>query len=242
MPIADSAASIHSLEQRIKSALEAVNAQITAACMQAERGVDEVTLLAVSKAQPTADIRYAYQAGQRHFGENYVQEALDKIHALTDLQDIIWHFIGPLQSNKSKDVAEHFDWLHSLERLKVARRLNQQRAHKPVPLQVLIQINIDDEDTKAGIELAQLSDFAKQVNALEHLSLRGLMAIPQATASAAERTASFARLATAFTSLQADYPNVDTLSLGMSGDLNTAIQHGSTMVRIGTAIFGQRKG
>lgn len=242
MTIADSGASDSSRYLHIKAAVERVNAQIQEACQRAQRAPSEVCLLAVSKTKPVSDIEHAYRAGQRHFGENYVQEGVEKITTLAHLPEVTWHFIGPLQSNKTKEVASHFDWMHSIDRLKIARRLDEQRPVGLPPLQVLIQINIDDEASKAGIRLDALTEFAAQLSAFEHLTLRGVMAIPKAYASEAEQCASFSRLASAFHQLQGSYPSVDTLSLGMSGDLEPAIAHGSTMVRIGTAIFGQRKG
>ena len=242
MTIADSACQSQHRHEQIARALADMNARTAAACRAANRLPHEVNVLAVSKTMPSADIRAAYLAGQRLFGENYVQEGIDKIAELADLDDISWHFIGPAQSNKTKDIAEHFAWMHSLDRLKIARRLDQQRPSPLPPLQVLIQVNIDQESSKSGIALAQLEEFAAEISTFERLNLRGLMAIPQAHAMAGQQHDSFARLATAYRQLQTTYPQVDTLSLGMSGDLDTAIAHGSTMVRIGTAIFGKRKG
>lgn len=242
MTIADSACQSQHRQGQITSALEAINAQIGAACDTANRSPNDVKLLAVSKTMPSSDIRYAYQAGQRLFGENYVQEGVDKITQLAELADISWHFIGPVQSNKSKNIAEHFAWLHSLDRLKIARRLDHQRPPQLPPLQVLIQVNIDLEPSKSGISLARLEEFAAEISTYERLTLRGIMAIPQTFPTAAQQQHSFAQLADAYRQLQTTYATVDTLSLGMSGDLTTAIAHGSTMVRIGTAIFGKRKG
>ena len=242
MTIADSACPCQHRAAQIATALTDINARIAAACHAASRLPKDVCLLAVSKTMPATDIRAAYQAGQRLFAENYVQEGVDKIVQLADLNDISWHFIGPVQSNKTKDIAEHFAWVHSLDRVKIARRLSQQRPAQQPPLQVLIQVNIDQEATKSGIPLAQLEQFAAEVNAYERLSLRGIMAIPQAYATVSQRQDSFARLANAYRQLQIRYSQVDTLSLGMSGDLDSAVAHGSTMVRIGTAIFGKRKG
>ena len=240
MTIADSACQSQHRQKQIATALDEINAQILAACRTANRLPHEVSLLAVSKTMPASDIRCAYQAGQRLFAENYVQEGVDKIAQLTDLDDISWHFIGPVQSNKTKDIAEHFAWLHSLDRLKIARRLSQQRPSQLPPLQVLVQVNIDQEASKSGIALSQLEEFAAEINTYGRLNLRGIMAIPQAYATVVQQQDSFARLATAYRQLQLKHPQVDTLSLGMSADLDTAIAHGSTMVRIGSQIFGER--
>lgn len=241
MTIADSTLPAEQRQAQLKDALDKVNQRIAEACRVCERSPEGVRLLAVSKTKPDTDIRAAYASGQRDFGENYVQEGVDKVQALQDLDDICWHFIGPLQSNKSKDVAENFDWMHSLDRLKIARRLNQQRGQSQPPLQVLIQVNIDDENSKAGIPLSDVEYFAAALQEFPRLQLRGLMAIPQADANAEQQAQSFSMLQQAFHSLQASHPQVDTLSLGMSNDLDPAIQHGSTMVRIGTAIFGKRQ-
>lgn len=213
---------------------------IQSACDQAGRDHGSVRLLAVSKTKPVADIEAAYEAGLREFGENYVQEGVDKVDALPHLSECVWHFVGPLQSNKTRPVAERFDWVQSIDRLKIARRLSEQRPDQLAPLQVLIQINIDDEDSKSGIELSQLRKLAADIDELPNLTLRGLMAIPAANADEAQQAQSFTALAQAFAQLQADYPQVDTLSLGMSSDLELAIAHGSTMVRVGTSIFGKR--
>ena len=241
MTIADSTLPAEQRQAQLKDALDKVHQRIAEACSACERSSEDVRLLAVSKTKPDTDVRAAYAAGQRDFGENYVQEGVDKVLALQDLDDICWHFIGPLQSNKSKDVAENFAWMHSLDRLKIARRLDQQRGHLQPPLQVLVQVNIDDEDSKAGIALNEVAHFAAALEELPRLQLRGLMAIPQADASAEQQAQSFSLLQQAFSALQASHPQVDTLSLGMSNDLDAAIQHGSTMVRIGTDIFGKRQ-
>ncbi|MCC5880086.1 MAG: YggS family pyridoxal phosphate-dependent enzyme [Idiomarina sp.] len=240
MTIADSNAPDDSRQGQIEQAIRQVTALIGKACDASERSPQQVRLLAVSKTKPESDIRAAYQAGQREFGENYVQEGVSKVQAMTDLADITWHFIGPLQSNKTKDVAQNFAWMHSLDRLKIARRLNDQRMKGQPPLQVLIQVNIDDEHSKAGINLTEVASFAAALQAFDQLTLRGLMAIPRADATPEQQAQSYGAFQQAFGNLQASYPQVDTLSLGMSNDLDAAIQHGSTMVRIGTAIFGKR--
>lgn len=240
MTISENGVAQASRQQQLQRAIEGVHADIQKACNAVGRDASSVCLLAVSKTKPASDIAAAYQAGQRYFGENYVQEGVEKITQLAHLAGISWHFIGPLQSNKTKDVATHFDWMHSVERLKIAQRLHQQRPLDKAPLQILIQVNIDNEASKAGVSLSEIAPLAQQIQQLDRLCLRGLMAIPQAGASAEQQTQSFTRLADAFKQLQHSYSSVDTLSLGMSSDLAAAIEHGSTMVRIGTAIFGQR--
>ena len=220
--------------------IENILSQITVLAQHAGRDPATIQLLAVSKTKPVSDLVLAYEAGQRHFGENYVQEGVEKVHALAHLSDVVWHFIGPIQSNKSKYIAECFDWCHSIDRLKIAQRLNNQRpAHQP-PLQVCIQVNIDNEESKAGISAEELPAIAAQIAQMPHLNLRGIMAIPKATSIVEEQRDSFERLAQLYQTLHSDYPNVDTLSMGMSGDIGPAIQAGSTMVRVGTGIFGQR--
>ena len=226
---------INNIAERIKE----VRNQIKQATQAAQRQPHSVQLLAVSKTKPAADVAAAHAAGQVDFGENYVQEGVQKITQLQHLP-LTWHFIGPIQSNKTKDIAEHFAWVHSLDREKIARRLSQQRpAHLP-PLQVLIQINIDDESSKAGIAPAQLEQMAQLIASLPQLQLRGLMTIPQADANADQQAHSFAAMQRLFLQLQTQYDQIDTLSMGMSNDLAAAIAHGATMVRVGTAIFGAR--
>ncbi|MDT7526274.1 YggS family pyridoxal phosphate-dependent enzyme [Pseudidiomarina sp. GXY010] len=226
---------MNNIAERIKE----VRNQIKQATQAAQRQPHSVQLLAVSKTKPAADVAAAHAAGQVDFGENYVQEGVQKITQLQHLP-LTWHFIGPIQSNKTKDIAEHFAWVHSLDREKIARRLSQQRpAHLP-PLQVLIQINIDDESSKAGIAPAQLEQMAQLIASLPQLQLRGLMTIPQADASTDQQAHSFAAMQRLFLQLQTQYDQIDTLSMGMSNDLAAAIAHGSTMVRVGTAIFGAR--
>lgn len=222
--------------------LAQVRDKISAAATRCGRASEEITLLAVSKTKPASAIAEAIAAGHRAFGENYVQEGVDKIRYFreqgnTDLQ---WHFIGPLQSNKSRLVAEHFDWCHTLDRLRIATRLNDQRPAELPPLNVLIQINISDENSKSGIALSELDALAAEVAALPRLTLRGLMAIPAPESSYERQFAVAQQMAVAFEALKARYDTVDTLSLGMSDDMEAAIAAGSTMVRIGTAIFGAR--
>ena len=222
--------------------LAQVREKISAAAARCGRDSEEVTLLAVSKTKPASSVEEAVASGQRAFGENYVQEGVEKIHhfrekGVTSLQ---WHFIGPLQSNKSRLVAEHFDWCHTVDRLKIATRLSEQRPPEMPPLNVLIQINISDEQSKSGIPLDALDALAADIAALPNVRLRGLMAIPAPETEYERQLAVAQQMAAAFARLKADYPTVDTLSLGMSDDMEAAIAAGSTMVRIGTAIFGAR--
>lgn len=218
---------------------QTVCAQLRAAEQAAGRPVRSVDLLAVSKLHPAQAIRHLHAAGQTAFGENYVQEALDKMSELADLP-LQWHLIGPLQSNKTQQVAAHFDWVHSVDRLKIAQRLSAQRPPQLPPLQICLQVNIDAEDSKSGCALADLPALAEAVLALPNLRLRGLMAIP-----APGNVAAHALLAKTASDLLARLPALaaqpfDTLSMGMSDDLAEAVAAGSTMVRIGTAIFGAR--
>lgn len=199
-----------------------------------------VKLLAVSKTQPPGRLREAWDCGQRAFGENYVQELADKAAALEALP-VEWHFIGPLQSNKTRQVAELAAWVHSLDRLKIARRLSAQRPQGLPPLQVCLQVNISAEASKSGLDPAALAETAEQVAALPRLRLRGLMAIPAPTADFSAQRAAFAALRRAQEGLIARGHALDTLSMGMSGDLEAAVAEGATMVRIGTAIFGERR-
>jgi pyridoxal phosphate enzyme (YggS family) len=220
-----------------------VTRRIQKATLNAGRAADSVKLLAVSKARPASDLRSAYGAGQIAFGENYLQEALEKIDALSDLPDLEWHFIGPIQSNKTRQIAQAFHWIHSVDRLKIARRLSEQRDEHSLPLNLCLQVNIHEEGSKAGCLLAELPALAKGVLALPHIRLRGLMAIPDPEQSAADLRASFQKLANALESLRRENPDsntLDTLSMGMSGDLEIAIEAGATQVRIGTAVFGAR--
>ena len=224
----------------IQHNLQEVRQRIAAAASGCGRDPQEITLLAVSKTKPASAVAEALQAGQSAFGENYVQEGVDKIQALADAWQPEWHFIGPLQSNKSRLVAENFAWCHTLDRLRIATRLNDQRpAHLP-PLNVLIQVNISDENSKSGIMLEALPELAQAVAALPRLRLRGLMAIPAPEKEYQRQLAVCQKMADALASLKPLYPSVDTLSLGMSDDMEAAIAAGSTMVRIGTAIFGAR--
>ncbi|GIU42003.1 YggS family pyridoxal phosphate-dependent enzyme [Shewanella colwelliana] len=215
--------------------------RIAQAAQISSRDSEEIKLLAVSKTKPISQILAAYHAGQRLFGENYVQEGELKIIELRpSCPDIEWHFIGPLQSNKTKIIAEHFDWMHTLSREKIAKRLNDQRPEALMPLKVCIQVNISAEQSKSGIPPQELMSLARVINALPRIELRGLMAIPTATDDIAIQRREFAQMKVLFDQLRNVYPSVDTLSMGMSNDLEIAIDAGTTMVRIGTAIFGSR--
>jgi pyridoxal phosphate enzyme (YggS family) len=225
----------------IASNLQDTRARIAAACAAAGRPVPDVTLLAVSKTFGPEDVREAHAAGQRAFGENYVQEALDKIAALADLRaQLEWHLIGPLQSNKTRVVAETFDWVHAVDRLKIAERLSAQRpAHLP-PLQVCLQVNVSGEASKSGVAPGEVAALAAQVAALPRLRLRGLMSIPEPAADFEAQRAPHRELRALLQALCRQGLQLDTLSMGMSADLEAAVAEGATLVRIGTAIFGGR--
>ncbi|AYN18433.1 YggS family pyridoxal phosphate enzyme [Pseudomonas monteilii] len=216
--------------------LSAISARIASAAQAAGRDPASVQLLAVSKTKPASAIREVHAAGVRDFGENYLQEALTKQQALSDLP-LIWHFIGPIQSNKTKAIAEHFDWVHSVDRLKIAQRLSEQRPAGLAPLNICLQVNVSGEDSKSGCAPADLPALAKAVAALPNLRLRGLMAIPEPTDDRAAQEAAFASLRALQEGLDL---GLDTLSMGMSHDLEAAIAQGATWVRIGTALFGAR--
>lgn len=224
----------------IAANLSTINQTIQHSAQIVNRHRNEIQLIAVSKKKPASDILQAYQAGQRHFGENYVQEGCDKVNQLAHLNDIVWHFIGPIQSNKSRAVAQAFDWVHTIDRDKIAQRLNDQRSPELSPLNVCIQVNIEQESTKAGVTVEQVLMLANKIATLPRLQLRGIMAIPSKQATAEKQATVFEQIKQAYLQLQQHYPKVDTLSLGMSNDMQTAIAAGSTMIRVGTAIFGQR--
>jgi len=228
------------INHTIAEALAKVTARIHQAAHAAGRGDQSVRLIAVSKTQPASVIAQAYACGQRDFGENYLQEALAKQSGLAALIDIQWHFIGPIQSNKTRPIAENFAWIHSIDREKVAQRLNDQRPADLPPAQICLQVNIDDESTKAGVSLAELPALAQAVRQMPRLQLRGLMAIPAASNTPAQQHLAYARLKAALCDLNRQGYALDTLSMGMSGDLEAAIAEGSTMVRVGTDIFGAR--
>lgn len=226
----------------LERSLTMVRQRIEQAAAAAGRDPRSVTLLAVSKTFPAEDIARAAALGQTAFGENYVQEAVDKIAALRpDWPALQWHFIGPLQSNKTRDVAAHFDWVHSIDRLKLAQRLNDQRPADRPPLQVCIQVNVDSETTKSGVRPEDASALAAAVAALPRLRLRGLMGIPEARTGTAAQREPFARLRKLRDAIAAEHGlTLDTLSMGMSADLEAAILEGATFVRVGSAIFGAR--
>lgn len=223
----------------ISENISTVRAQIAAAEKEFQRPAHSVSLLAVSKTQSPEKLREAYAAGQRQFGENYLQEALSKIEALA-MQDIVWHFIGPIQSNKTAQIAANFDWVHGIERLKIAQRLSAQRPSNKPELNVCIQVNLSNELSKSGIALQQIAALCAHIDALPQLKLRGLMAIPAPSADFSAQRSVFSTLSSTFRDLQKQYPDMDTLSIGMSADYRAAIAEGSTLVRIGTAIFGAR--
>ena len=213
-----------------------VEARIRAAALAVQRDVTSVHLLAVSKTKPAAALREAYAAGIRDFGENYLQEARAKQLELADLP-LSWHFIGPIQSNKTRDIAEHFEWVHSVDRLKIAQRLSEQRPAELAPLNICIQVNVSGEASKSGCTPADLPALATAISALPRLKLRGLMAIPEPTEDRVEQDRAFATVRHLQESLNL---GLDTLSMGMSHDLESAIAQGATWVRIGTALFGAR--
>jgi PLP dependent protein len=225
----------------IATNIQQVRLRMAQACAAAQRPVQSVTLLCVSKTQSAQSVREAVAAGERCVGENYVQEALDKMADLADLRSHIeWHLIGPLQSNKTRVVAEAFDWVHSIERLKTAQRLSDQRpAHLP-PLQLCLQVNISGEASKSGVLPPDVLPLAQAVAALPRVQLRGLMAIPEPVADLVAQRASHRALRELLATLQAHGLAVDTLSMGMTADLEAAILEGASMVRVGTAIFGAR--
>jgi pyridoxal phosphate enzyme (YggS family) len=244
---------------KIKENIEKIKQQIHQACLTTSHTIDQknmsifnnrhnsVTLLAVSKTKPASAVKQAYLAGQRDFGENYLQEAVEKIAQLSNLPELCWHFIGPIQSNKTKQIAKNFAWVHSVDRAKVALRLNahfteylNELSHinycQDSALNICLQVNISEEPSKSGIMASELFSLAEVVDNCDKLTLRGLMAIPEKNAG----VASYEKMQHLFKKLQAQYPTVDTLSMGMSNDLSMAITHGSTMVRVGRAIFGER--
>ncbi|CAA0084143.1 Pyridoxal phosphate homeostasis protein [BD1-7 clade bacterium] len=222
----------------IEDNIVAMKNRIHSNCRTAERSANSVKLLAVSKTQPIEKIQQAMQTGQLAFGENYATEAADKIEQLPETLE--WHFIGPIQSNKSRLIAEKFDWVHSIDRAKLIRRLNEQRPDGKPPLNCLIQVNISEEPTKSGCLPTEIDTLAVLINSADKLCLKGLMAIPRPHEQGAQSADDFARMQTLSQQLQRQYPEATELSMGMSNDMHTAIQHGATIVRIGTAIFGQR--
>ena len=227
------------IQQQLQQVLEEI-ANTTQAC---HREAGSVQLLAVSKTKPVEDIENAIKAGQLAFGENYVQEGIEKVQYFQDKYadtPLDWHFIGPIQSNKTRPVAEHFSWVHTIDRVKIAQRLNDQRPASLGKLNVLIQVNTSGEQSKSGVSPEDVATLAKEIEQMPNLILRGLMSIPESVTSYEEQLNAFMTLATIKETLVASHPQIDTLSMGMSGDLKAAIAAGSTIVRIGTAIFGQR--
>lgn len=222
----------------ISQNLAQIQQQIESLSAQFQR--ENVRLLAVSKTKPVSAIEEAIQAGQKAFGENYVQEGVEKIAYFNQQADLEWHFIGPLQSNKTKLVAAHFDWIQTVDRLKIAQRLSEQRPAGKAPLNVLIQINISDEASKSGIAPEDMLPLAKEIVLLPNLKLRGLMAIPKPEREPAQQKIALGKMQQLFNRLQTEFEGIDTLSMGMSDDMAAAIECGSTMVRIGTAVFGAR--
>ncbi|PNH77752.1 YggS family pyridoxal phosphate-dependent enzyme [Vibrio diazotrophicus] len=228
-----------SIQQNIKDIIP----QIERAQQKCGRSPDSVQLLAVSKTKPVEAVLEAAQAGQHSFGENYVQEGVEKVqyfqHNHPELK-LEWHFIGPLQSNKTRLIAENFDWMHTIDRAKIAQRLSEQRPANLPPLQVLIQVNTSGEASKSGISENEVFELAELISGLPNLMLRGLMSIPENVSDYESQFAAFKKLADLKAKLAERFPNIDTLSMGMSGDMEAAIAAGSTIVRIGTAVFGQR--
>ena len=225
--------------QNMRKNLDRVRARIVEAAQRCERDPASISLLAVSKKKPAGDIREAFRHGQKHFGENYLQEAEEKMRALEDL-DICWHFIGAIQSNKTRAIAESFDWAHCIDRAKIARRLSEQRPAGRQPLNICIQVNLDHEDSKAGVDPDRVAALAAEIAALPGIRLRGLMTIPAPRASLAEQRQPFAQLAAMLDGLRQQGIDCDTLSMGMTQDLEAAVAEGATLLRIGTAIFGER--
>ena len=227
----------------IKQNITQVINEMALAAKKCGRNVDSVQLLAVSKTKPVAAIEQAIDAGLVAFGENYVQEGVDKVNYFANhpaADQLVWHFIGPIQSNKTRPIAEHFDWVHSIDRLKTATRLNEQRPATMAPLNVLLQVNTSGEASKSGINENEVIALAAEIATMPQLVLRGLMSIPQPETDYDSQFAAFKKLADFLEQLKPHHPQLDTLSMGMSGDMEAAIAAGSTMVRIGTALFGAR--
>ena len=225
--------------QALENNIQSLKLRIKNACKNANRDADSVYLLPVSKTRSIAELQFCYDLGFKEFGENYLSEAKDKVEKLAT--DIQWHFIGPLQSNKSRYIAEHFSWLHTLDRAKLVKRLNEQRPSHLQHLNVLIQVNISEDENKSGVSLQEVDALAALIDHSERLSLRGLMTITKQGQTPEESAADFAKMQQASQRLQQQYPSCDTLSMGMSGDLELAIKHGATMIRIGSDFFGPRQ-
>lgn len=227
---------------KIRNQLDHINQRITRALTHSGRTPDQpVLLLAVSKRHPLGKIQTLYELGLRDFGESYVQEALEKIQQ-NNHTDIIWHFIGPIQSNKTRDIARHFHWVHSVDRIKIAQRLSSQRPETMPPLNICLQINISEEAQKSGFSTTEVFSVIEEISQLPHLRLRGLMAIPKAEAAIDRQKQAFRQLRELMQQLNEQFQlNMDTLSMGMSADLEAAIAEGATIIRIGTALFGPRE-
>jgi len=229
----------HASQNTITKNIISIRNQITEAEIKYGREPGSVQLLAVSKTRPIEDIQAAFAENQLDFGENYLQDALPKIAAISDPR-IVWHFIGPIQSNKTRQIAENFDWVHGIDRLKIAQRFSEQRDPSISPLNVCIQVNTSDEETKSGVRIEDTLELAKSIHMLPNIHLRGLMTIPAATTDFEKQKQPFRLLRELKDEIQSQGITLDTLSMGMSNDIEAAIAEGSTIVRIGTAIFGKR--
>jgi len=229
----------HASQNTIAQNIQNIRAQITELEKKYAREPNSVQLLAVSKTRPIEDIRASFAENQQDFGENYLQDAISKIGNMHE-KAIKWHFIGPIQSNKTRQIAENFNWVHTIDRLKIAQRLNDQRSPEQSPLNVCVQVNVSDEDSKSGVKIEDTLQLAKEISLLPHLKLRGLMTIPAATNNFELQRKAFRLLRELKEEIQSQGIELDTLSMGMSNDMEAAIAEGSTMVRIGTAIFGAR--
>jgi len=225
---------------KIKKNILEVKKNISKISLDFNRAEDSVTLMAVSKKQSTASIREAYKAGQKDFGENYLQESISKIQELRDLE-IVWHYIGSIQSNKSKLVAENYDWIHSVAKIATLKKINNYRGSNKEKINICIQVNIDSEETKSGIHISEVEDFIKECSSMSQINIRGLMAIPKFQKDNDLKNVAFSKIKSLFDDLVLKGYKLDTLSIGMSGDYEEAIGSGSTIVRIGTAIFGERE-
>ena len=225
---------------KIKKNILEIKKNIFKISLDLNRAIDSVTLMAVSKKQSTENIREAYRAGQKDFGENYLQESISKIHELHDLE-IIWHYIGSIQSNKSKLIAENYDWVHSIDKISTLKKINKYRDGFSRKINICIQVNIDAEETKSGIYMNEVEDFIKECNSMKQVNIRGLMAIPKYQSNSDLKNKAFKKIKRLFDDLIKKGYKLDTLSIGMSSDYEEAIESGSTIVRIGTAIFGERK-
>lgn len=230
----------HASQNTITQNINSIRKLIEHAEQQYQRSPGSVQLLAVSKKRPVEDIRAAFAENQSHFGENYLQEALTKIDAITE-PTVEWHFIGPIQSNKTRQIAQNFDWVHTVDRLKIAQRLSEQRTADKKPLNLCIQVNTSGESSKSGVSIENALTLAQQINALPNINLRGLMTIPAPADNFDEQRQPFQLLRELKDEIHSQGIEMDTLSMGMSNDMEAAIAEGSTMVRIGTAIFGQRE-